>query len=359
MDNLPKEEEKVGFNINTECIKQNSDKNYIYNYTFDIKYQLLCPIIKDIQMVSQLIKFIKNHQLSDLIFIVGDNSYSIDSRFYFNYRHIIDFYIKVINSIETENFIKIKYNIYKTSPISKNFYVTLSLSKNDDKDKSSKLELEIILEKDSIISPRILKIIYNEFNYNFLYLSQAIKSQKNNSFFYNSSIIKNDFYILTQIIQNVKLIEYIINGKFQKINNNNKKDNNKIYINNSDNDKFIHKNEIYKIVLNKKKEINDWLDLNNISFKIETIIAREDSMVIHLRILLNNNENDKKETDYLNNLTIVNIRKLTNNSSFVLIKSACTLKIGENFNIEFKKILKKTLKRIEKISQISNEQYNC
>ena len=340
MDNLPKEEEKVGFNINTECIKQNSDKNYIYNYTFDIKYQLLCPIIKDIQMVSQLIKFIKNHQLSDLIFIVGDNSYSIDSRFYFNYRHIIDFYIKVINSIETENFIKIKYNIYKTSPISKNFYVTLSLSKNDDKDKSSKLELEIILEKDSIISPRILKIIYNEFNY-------------------NSSIIKNDFYILTQIIQNVKLIEYIINGKFQKINNNNKKDNNKIYINNSDNDKFIHKNEIYKIVLNKKKEINDWLDLNNISFKIETIIAREDSMVIHLRILLNNNENDKKETDYLNNLTIVNIRKLTNNSSFVLIKSACTLKIGENFNIEFKKILKKTLKRIEKISQISNEQYNC
>ena len=176
--------------------------------------------------------------------------------------------------------------------------------------------------------------------------------------FYNSSIIKNDFHILTQIIQNIKLIEYIINGKLQKINNNDKKQSNiNIYIN-SDNDKFIHINDIYKIVLNTKKEINNWLELNNISFKIELIKEREDNMIIHFKILSNNQETDKNEKDSLYNLITINIRKLTNNSSFILIKSIWNIEINENKIIEIKKIMKKTLKKIEKISQISKEQFH-
>ena len=357
---LKNEESKLHFITNYKYLKQdslNKNKN-VYIYNFDIKYELLCPIIKDIQMISQLIKFIQNHQLSDLIFIIGDNSYSVDSRFYFNYRHIIDFYIKVIEVIEREYIIKIKYNIYKTSPISKNFCVNLTLFKNEGNENSSQLQLEIILEKNSIISQRIMKIIYNEFDYNFNYLSEAIKTHKNKSFFYSSSIIKNDFHILTQIIQNIKLIEYIINGKLQKINNNDKKQSNiNIYIN-SDNDKFIHINDIYKIVLNTKKEINNWLELNNISFKIELIKAREDNMIIHFKILSNNHEIDKNEKDSLQNLIIINIIKLTNNSCFVLIKSIWNCDIKENIIIEIQKLMKKPLKKIEKISQISREQYH-
>ena len=47
-----------------------SEINYINYYTFDIRYELLLPIIKDIQIISQLIKFIKKHQLSDLKVII-------------------------------------------------------------------------------------------------------------------------------------------------------------------------------------------------------------------------------------------------------------------------------------------------
>ena len=75
------------------------------------------------------------------------------------------------------------------------------------------IEIEIILQKVIIISEKILNVIYSELDYN--YLSQAIKSQKHNSFFINSAIIKNEFSVLSQIIQNVKLIEFIINGNIE------------------------------------------------------------------------------------------------------------------------------------------------
>ena len=77
----------------------------------------------------------------------------------------------------------------------------------------NQMEIEIILQKVIIISEKILNVIYSELDYN--YLSQAIKSQKHNSFFINSAIIKNEFSVLSQIIQNVKLIEFIINGNIE------------------------------------------------------------------------------------------------------------------------------------------------
>ena len=295
--NPHEKEEKVQYNNNSGSIVQNSEGNYLYHYIFDIKYEILSPIIRDLQTVSQLIRFIQNNQLSDLIFILGNNSYSLESRFYFNYRKIIDFYIKVIDFIETDYCFKIKYNIYKTKPISKNFFVNISLIK--EKENNSKLEIEIILINDTIINQKILNLINNEFNYNFLYLSQAIKSIKQNSFSYNSIIIKQEFHILAQILQNVKLIEYIINGKFEKIINVEKEEYNSSKSNNINNininnDNFIHLNEIYKIIFNKKKEIKDWISVNNISFKIQSLIVREDRMILQLKIFLNNKE-DKSD----------------------------------------------------------------
>ena len=63
---------------------------------------------------------------------------------------------------------------------------------------------------------------------NFHYLLQAIKSNKFDSYFFSSSIIKNEYFVLTKIIQNIKLIEYIIKGKLIKINKEEEKDNNLI-----------------------------------------------------------------------------------------------------------------------------------
>ena len=190
-------------NAKLNTIKNNDNNNssgiiYLNFYTLDIRYELLLPIIKDIQICSQLIKFIKKHQLSDLIFIKGNNSYTVDSRFYFNYRNIIDFYIKVIESIQTDYFTKIKYHIYKTKPSSKEFFLNLSIFYNDDF--SSIITIEIILINNTSLNNKILNIIYNEFKTNYLYLSDAIKSNKLQNFTFSSSIVKNEFFVLTQII---------------------------------------------------------------------------------------------------------------------------------------------------------------
>ena len=348
------DQQKVKFNNNLEQVELKQEGKYFYYHIFDIKYEILAPIIKDIQMVSQLIKLVKNHQLSDLIFIHGNNSYSIESRFYFNYRNIIDFYLKVIDFIETDYLTKMKYYVYKTGPISKNFYVVLSLLKDDEN--SSKLEIEIILLKDKIIIPRILKAIYGEFDYNLLYLSQAIKREKQNSFFFNSAIIKNEFCILSQILQNIKLIEYIINGTFKKIGKGkmeeiktSESDNNYI---NRNKEKFIHVNEIYKVNLNKKNELKNWLLVNDISFKIHLLKVREDKMVMQLKILINNKEIENNESNPMTNLIIIQVRKLTNNSSFILNKCVLESVLPNNIEHAVKKIMEKILKKVEKLCEI-------
>ena len=330
----------------------NYENKFTYQYNFEIKYELLAPILKDMQMVSQIIKCVKNHQLSDLIMIYGPNSYSKDSRFYFNYRHIIDFYVKVNDFIETNYYTKILYNIYKTGPISKNFIVILSLYKNDENENSSKLELEIILSKDSIISQKIINIIYTELNYNYLYLSQAIKNKKHNSCFYNSSIIKNEFHILCQIMQNVKLIQYIINGALKKISGSEKKEEF------NDNDKFIHFNDIYKINLNKKKEFNEWIFSNKTRLKINFLNTKEDRMIIQYKIFSNEHEINKDDGNQIYNIILVHVRKLTNNNCFVLIKTSLENNFPENILKELQKLMKKSLNKIDKLCQISKDKYN-
>ena len=348
-------------NSNKENFKDNLNTKYNYHHDFDVKYELLSPIIKDIQMVSQLIKCIKNYQLSDLIFIYGSNSYSIKSQFYFNYRVFIDFYLKVIDFIETDNFTETKYNIYKTKPISTNFFVNISLFKNDKNENSSKLKIEIILPKDIIISQKILNIINNEFDYNFLYLAQAIKLNKNVLNFYSSSTIKIDFNILEQIIQNIKLIEYIINGTLEKMTNNrieefkNYQNNNN---SNNNNNKYIHLKDIYKINLNKKKEINKWLSSNNINIKIQLLIARGDKIIIQFKIITNNQEMKENDEGQNKNCITVHVRKITTNSSFILIKAELNDEFPEIIMNEIKKIIKKSINKIEKLNQIAKNNFS-
>lgn len=350
-------------------VKNNNNNNknyltpeitYINYYTFDIRYELLLPIIKDIQISSQLIKFIKKHQLSDLIFIKGNNSYTIESRFYFNYRNIIDFYVKVIDVIQTDYFTQIKYHIYKTKPSSKEFIANVALFYIDEV--SSKLSIEIILFNNITLNKKILNIIYNEFNLNFLYLSDAIKSNKIKNLAFCSSIVKNEFFVLTQIIQNVKLIEYIINGEFKKfqaenndkevdLNLSNNSDLSNISIN-KDKSSFIRVNEKYIVLLKKKKDINDWLTLNNISFKIHLIKIKEDNLFIQFKPIINNNDNESNND---NNIITICIRKLTTNSSFIFIKYTWNLPLEENLINSIKSFNKKCIHNIEKLSKTAKQ----
>ena len=337
--------------------------SYLNYFNLDIQYELLSPIIKDIQKTSQLIKFIKKHQLSDLVFIAGNNTYSIDSRFYFNYRNIIDFYVKVIDFIETDYFTKIKYYIYKTKPSSKEFNVNVTLFYNDEN--TSKLTVEIVLFNNVRLNKKILNIIFSELNQNYLYLMQAIKSNKLKSFSFCSSIIKNEFFVLTQIVQNKKLIEYIINGRFKKfqkdqteeinLESDNDSSFNSINSNKSNKEKnFIKVSEIYIIKLKKRNDLNEWLTSNYISFKIELIKLREDNLLIQLKVLYNNDDKENiNGNNSIYNTVSLYIRKLTNNSSFIYLKWTWDLGLDSNIINSINIFFKKCLHNIEKLSKTS------
>ena len=328
------EEEKS----NTEKDFPKPEKNYIYTYNFDIKYEVIKSIIKDFQKMALLIKFIKDYQISDLIFIIGESTCSIDSRFYFNYRKIIDFYSRVLDFQESDNFLKIIYYVYKTKPINKNFGIVLSLYEND---KKAKLQIEIIPAMGMIILEKYLNIIYNEFDYNFLYLSLAIKLKKEKLLHFNSAIINNEFFVLSQIIQNIKLIEYLIN---RKLVNNKKTDDN-------DKGKNIHLNDEYKIHLNKQKEDNQ---NNDFYFKIINFKSREDKLIIKIKLIFNakNKEKNDSNINSLDNIITINLTKITKNTTFILIKCILDSEHSDNYEIPIQKFLNKILCKIKKLSEL-------
>ena len=318
-------------------------KNY---YNFDVKYELLSPIIKDFQLVSQLIKSIEANQLSDLIFIKGNNSCSIESRFYFKYRNIIDFYIKVLEYNESDS-IQIKLLVYKTRPSSNNFVVILNLFPVDGK--TSKLSVEILLSNNAFFNQKISNIIHNELNLNFKYLTQAIKNNKQQSLHFCSAIVGRDFYTLTQILQNVKLIEYLMNGKLKKI-----KYENKFNENSKSEESNIHANDIYQINLKKQNLIYDYININDVTLKIYLIKVKGDNMIIQCKLLnniINNNGNNSKS----NNLFSIIIRKLTCNSSFVLVKYSWNLPLDEKLISTIRNYINKMIIKIEKLCNKANQ----
>ena len=330
------EEEKS----NTEKDSPKPEKNYIYTYNFDIKYEVIKSIIKDFQKMSQLIKFIKDYQISDLIFITGESTCSIDSRFYFNYRKIIDFYSRVLDFQESDNFLKIIYYVYKTKPINKNFGIVLSLYAND---KKAKLQIEIIPAMGMIIQEKYLNIIYNEFDYNFLYLSLALKLKKEKLLHFNSAIINNEFFVLSQIIQNIKLIEYLINRKLVNLNNKKTDDDNK--------GKNIHLNDEYKIHLNKQKEDNQD---NDLYFQIINFKSKEDKLIIKLKLIFNAKNKEKNDSDInlLDNIITINLTKITKKTTFILIKCILDSEHNDNYEIPIQKFLNKIFCKIKKLSEL-------
>jgi hypothetical protein len=271
---------------------------------------------------------IKHYEYNDLIFIFGNSTCSVNSRFYFNYRKIIDLYFLVLYFEENENSLKIKYNIYKSKPNLINFIIDFSLIKNED---NCKIKIELIPQKGIIIPENLLNIIFDEINYNFLYLSLALKLKRQNSIYFNSGIIKNEFFVLSQIFQNIKLIEYLINGKLIKVENKNS------VVENGD--KYIHLNDTYKINFSKNKDetilnedVNKWF--GSLSTIIYTIIA----FIPFLRDLI-----FKKQ--YIENLIEFkhNLEKDLNDYKIV---------IKENF----KKLYNDTIKKIVLMEKRINEE---
>jgi hypothetical protein len=262
---------------------------------------------------------------------------------------MVDFYFQVTFFEEMDDSLKIVYHIYKTKPINANFDLALSLFKRE---KKAILEIEIIPPKNIIIPEKILNIIYNELDYNFLYLSLAVKLKKEKLIYYNSGIIQNEFFVLSQIIQNIKLIEYLINGKLTNITNK-KKDIDGI--NSDGKNKNIQLNEVYKVNLYKQKEESS---LDNISFKIINFKSREDKLMINIKIIYENGIEEKNNlsSNSLYNIVTLNITKITNNLTFILIKTILDDDYKERNINSIKKLSNKILSKLKKLSEISKNQ---
>ena len=331
---------------------------YINYYSFDFSYEFITPILKDIQTMAQLIKSILNNQISDIIFIKGNNSYTLNSRFYFSYKYIIDFYVKVLEVIETDYFTKICFFIYKTKPKSMDFKVNFLIFYRTDN--TTDFHLEIVLSENHQLHNKILKVIYNEIKTNFVYLLQAIKSDKMHSYIFSSSIIKNEFFVLTKIIQNIKLIEYIIKGKLIKIENLQEDKPNINQENEVKNDKentFLKAKDEFKVSLIKlnNNELNS--KLNSMSFRVLLIKIKEDKMIMQIKVLLNNeiNENNNSNNNGNFNVITICIRKLTGNSCYLFIKYIWDLPINNNIINYVKYIVQKCLNNIEKLCKTAKQ----
>ena len=111
-------------------------------------------------------------------------------------------------------------------------------------------------------------------------------------------------------------------------------------------------NDIYKINLAKSKEERL---LNNIAFKIINFKSREEKLTLNLKVLFNDIENNTKNLNlnYIYNNIYITLIKLTNNSTFILIKCIFDPNNVEIDGIAINKTLKKIFNKINKISNMS------
>ena len=149
---------------------------------------------------------------------------------------------------------------------------------------------------------------------------------------------------MSQIFQNIKLFEYLINGKLIKVENKNSAIDN--------DDKYIHLNDIYKINFSKNK---DETILNDTSLKIIDFKSREEKLIINLKVLFNKSANDNKDSDlnYIYNNIYITLIKVTKNSTFILIKCIFDPNNSEIYGKIINKTLKKIFNKIEKLSDIT------
>ena len=111
-------------------------------------------------------------------------------------------------------------------------------------------------------------------------------------------------------------------------------------------------NDIYKLNFAKSKEERS---LNNIAFKIINFKSKEEKLTINLKLLFNKMENDTKNLNlnYIYNNIYITLIKLTNNSTFILIKCIFDPNSVEIDSIAINKTLKKIFNKINKISDMS------
>lgn len=109
-----------------------------------------------------------------------------------------------------------------------------------------------------------------------------------------------------------------------------------------------------ELVLRRRKKQKIGFSMNNISFKIQFLKVKEDRMTIEYKILLNEQEINDNPTI---NIILVHVRKLTDNSCFILIKGSWDIDVPKNTVIEIKQIFQKMMNRIGGLCRIAKDKY--
>ena len=143
-------------------------------------------------------------------------------------------------------------------------------------------------------------------------------------------------------------MEYLINRKIINMTDNN---NNEESLKLNRRNNYVQLNEKYKINLEKKKNIS----INDIYFKVIYFKSKEDKLIIKLKLLPENKdqENNINSNIFLYNIIALNIFKITKNSTFIFIKCILDSNYNETKINSIKKGFKKIFCRIKKLSEIS------
>ena len=85
-------------------------------YTFNYPFEIMWPLIRNIQTLGNLMSFIQKKIISDAIILKVETSFEENTWFFIRYKQFINVYMKIEEVIEPKYFLRINYYLYKTSP---------------------------------------------------------------------------------------------------------------------------------------------------------------------------------------------------------------------------------------------------
>lgn len=305
-----------------------------YSFNFNFSFDSLCSIIKDIHTMGELLNFFKKKCISDVIILQGDKTFSKDTFFYFKYKQLISLYFKTINFFETDYFLRIEYQLYKTKPKFFSIFFIFNLHYIDED--LCQLFLEIHFENINL-NKLIFKRGYKEFLENCKILSSSIQRNKIFEFCNANLLINSDYDLIMNITTHYTLFKLFL-PNFKSISCL-KQNNEELEKNN--NGKLTNE-MVLNIFLKKKKKYE--YSTNNVIIKVEKFKSLENFCFLKYKILQFGKL--KKLPFYFINVLI---RKITNNHTFVSLKLSFNSPYPKKFIISIENYLNQILINLKDI----------
>ena len=302
-------------------------------FTFNNPFEIMGPIIRNIQTIGNLMNFIESKIISDPIILKGETTFEENTWFFFRYKKFMDIYMKIDEVIESDYYLSINYNIYKTSPKFIQFHLIFHLHYINENESLFILE-NIFPQID--LNRLYIKLLNFEFISNCNILSKAISLNKRFTFNNNGTVFKINYDFLQKLFTHYKLFRLLFPDikSIEKIN----KDDDKV----NSNEEIIKEEQNFKIQL---KQFNKYNLPSEIFMKIsKSQILKTQSLI---SFSLQNYHN------YINlieeNKFIFFIKKITSNKTFFLLKSIYNNPIEEKKFNDYSFYSKKLIHNIKNI----------